>query len=175
LHTTNDIFVLYVFAAPIKTRVQSDSQTVFKIVLKEFKPVRFVINVVISTTLHIYSSLVSICDYYFLGCLLWCKGTSVLLLVEMTTLITRFQTDGFRASPRHARYPAGAGVGSRAHTHLHPGQLPRLPGGAPRITCLHSTSRKRLLNSSCIKDVSVIEIYKSDETRVDTVEAENAG
>ena len=24
------------------------------------------------TTLHIYSSLVSICDY-FLGCLLWCK------------------------------------------------------------------------------------------------------
>jgi len=30
------------------------------------------------TTLHIYNSLVSICDY-FLGCLLWYKGTSVLL------------------------------------------------------------------------------------------------
>jgi len=29
------------------------------------------------TTLHIYNSLVSICDY-FLGCLLWYKGTSVL-------------------------------------------------------------------------------------------------
>jgi len=48
--------------------------------VKKYKIVKTavsVMNAVLSTTLHIYSSLVSICDY-FRGCLLWYKGTSTL-------------------------------------------------------------------------------------------------
>ena len=50
-------------------------------------------NVVISYTLNIYSSLVSICDYY-LGCLLWYKGTSASVLSYIQKAPEEVVTDG---------------------------------------------------------------------------------
>jgi hypothetical protein len=54
-------------------------------------------NVVISYTLNIYSSLVSICDYY-LGCLLWYKGTSASVLYQKGTRGSIHRKDGYEGS-----------------------------------------------------------------------------